>query len=257
MNIFTKAIAWIDTKLNEKKFNKMKKDTTTMNLVLEKFTPVAEAWNVQHPAHIQRVQEYSKVLVDTRSEKFDTIGFGDSLLDNKYSRQYMSELNTKRNFAVGGAWSNHIIQMAEDLFPILMVNKIYQKIEHVVIGSLGGNPLLQKQPVDVVIEKSIEALTRFRRLFPVQRLIIYGIPPTVLVYATMNAYPYEAAMYKWVMNDMNSVYLPLQKKFANGAFIFPKAIMSADGVHMSPVGVTEFDELIGKGKKSKPRLIVD
>ena len=132
--------------------------------------------------------------------------------------------------------------MAKIVQAILLRYKMYDDIDYVVSGCYGGNPLLQKQPLDYTIQKSIEALNEVRKHYPWQRMIVYGLPPTVSIHVGLNHQQFDGAMYEWVFKDINAVFLPLQKKFTK-LFIWPKAVMTMDGVHLSPQGKEVFDNL--------------
>ena len=250
--------AKIKTFINSKKYEEaQKKNLIVLNLFTEKDIPDTlkgeAAWSVKHPSHDARLEEYKKIIRETRTQHYDTISFGDSLMDG-WTKDIFTAVPRCRNFNVGGSWANHMRDMYRAIFPVLLENRV--RFDKVIIGTLGGNPFLMKQPLNLTIEKSLEVLNDLRKILPVQRIIVYGIPPTLSLYANENAPAFESAIYSWVVQDVNSVFLPLQRKFAKWG-IFPKAVMSTDGVHFSEVGVKEFDALLVAAKTAKPRTIVD
>jgi len=252
------CLAEIKTSINSKKYEAAReKSTIVLNLLKPEDIPEQyrgeKAWEFQHPNHAERLEEYRKTIIATKGEHYDTVSFGDSLMDG-WTKEQFTAVPKCRNFNIGGSWANHMRDMYRAIFPIMIENGV--RADKVIIGCLGGNPFLSLQPLQITIDKSIEVLNDLRRILPFQRIIVYGIPPTVSLYATQNAPAFEAAIYNWVLNDVNSVFLPLQKKFTKW-LIIPKAIMSADGVHFTEVGIKEFDELLVEAKTAKPKSIVD
>lgn len=250
--------AEIKTKLNQSAYDAMrKKSTIVLNLLKEEDIPDdfkgEKAWEFPHPLHKERVDQYTKTLLETKTKKYDTISVGDSLMDG-WTKEEFTAVHKSRNFNIGGSWAHHMRDMYKAMIPIMLVNNI--RADNIIIGSLGGNPFLMRQHLDLTVKHSIAVLDDLRKMLPIQRIIVYGIPPTVSAYATGVSPAFEAALYKWVLKDINSVFLPLQKKFAKW-MIFPKAVMSADGVHFTPLGIKEFDELLVRAKTAKPRSIVD
>jgi hypothetical protein len=248
-----KAVIWLSTKMYGREYRRSMRNATMIDVMLSRLKISPENWNVESPAHRERLTLYARNLRNARGG--DTIAFGDSLLD--LPRNKLRSVPARLNFSICGSWANHMSQMAADIRPALKEAGIYDSVKYVVVGSLGGNPLLMRQPVEQTITHSLAALDSIRRLYPAARIIVYGIPPTTSLYVNMNALPFEAALCKWVLADRDSVLLPLQRKFAGWLGLYPKAVMSVDGIHFSSQGIIEFDGLIEEGKRAPAKSIVD
>lgn len=247
--LWARFISWV----YRRKYRVATKKTILLDFAMESLQPDPAAWLVPHPEHNQRLAEYFVGLKS--SPGGDTIAFGDSLLDGP--REKFCAIRSCLNFAISGSWANHMATMAADILPMLDATGKSAEIDFLIVGSLGGNPLLQRQPVLTTITHSLQALTEIRYRYPRQRLIVYGIPPTVSIYVNLNAIKFEAAIYEWIIRDGNAVYLPLFRKFAGAFGLFPKVLLSADGVHMTPAGIVLFDELLERGKTAPAGTLVD
>jgi lysophospholipase L1-like esterase len=247
------ALIWIKTKMYERQYRRNMRNSAMLDVVLSRMKPDPGLWKRDSPAHQARLKLYTENL--RGAPRGDTIAFGDSLLD--LTRKKLQSVPDRLNFSISGSWAHHMARMAADIRPALERAGISISVRYVVVGSLGGNPLLLRQPVDVTITHSLAALDAVRRLYPSARIIVYGIPPTVSTYVNTNAIPFEAALYRWVRADRDAVLLPLQRKFAGWLGLYPKAVMSVDGVHFSSKGALEFDRLIEKGKRALAGSIVD
>lgn len=246
------CLARLKTWWYHRRYEKATKATAKLDLVvtLSGYVSPPAAWQVPHPKHNQRLAAYMLGLKNDVPQK--TIAFGDSLMDGP--RDDFDAVKSAGNFAISGSWAQHMAAMAHDIRPFLDATGRTKDVKAVIVGSLGGNPLLVRQPVAAVIEHSLRALNEIRVLFPSPRFIVYGIPPTVSAYVNVSAIAFEAALYSWVFRDTDAVFIPLCRKF--GGF-FPRAIMTADGVHMTPLGIQRFDELMERGKTAPARSIVD
>lgn len=244
-------LTWINRKTYEAK--------TKKSLVQGALAPLPvdpNAWNLPHPLQEEMQKRVLANLVSLAKDDnaiFETIGYGDSILAGM--RGFSVVLLDRCNMSIAGSWAHHMSTMISFTFPVIHDLKLYPKIKHVIIGTLGGNPFLQGQPVDITLEKSIETLNLIRTSFPNSRIIVYGLPPTVFVEANLKAIPFEFGLYQWCLMDYNSVFIPLQRKFTRWG-IFPKAIMTSDGVHFSERGKYEFDELLKKAKTARARSLV-
>ncbi|TFH40445.1 MAG: hypothetical protein E4G96_07500 [Chrysiogenales bacterium] len=247
------ALIWLQTKMHEREYRKNMRKGVVLDAVLSRVKADPEIWTNENPTHPERLAQFTLNL--RNAPKSDTIAFGDSLLD--LTRKRLNAVHPGLNFSTSGSWAHHMARMAADVRPALKRAGIYGSIKYVIVGSLGGNPLLMRQPVDVTIAHSLEALDAIRRLYPAARIIVFGIPPTVSMYVNLNAPAFEAALYRWVLADRDAVMLPLQRQFAGMLGLFPKAIMSVDGVHFSRQGTVTFDQLLEKGKRARSKAIVD
>lgn len=245
--------AWLESKFYERRYRENIKTAYGVDILLSTKKPDPNAWKIDHPSHQKRLGGF---IADIASApRSDTIAFGDSLLD--MPRASFSSIPSSLNFAVSGSWAHHMAKMAADIRPVLERTGRYESIRYVVVGSLGGNPFLQRQPLDVTVRESLNALNRIRTLYPRARIIVFGIPPTVSTYVNLNAVQFEVALYQWVLSDRDAVILPLQRKFAGRFGLYPRALMSLDGVHFSPKGAEEFDALVRKAKTAPVHSIVD
>ena len=247
------ALIWIKTKMYEREYRRNMRNSAMLDAILSRMKPDPGLWNREIPAHQARLRGFIGSLRNAPGG--DTIAFGDSLLDR--TRKKLRSVPDRLNFSISGSWANHMARMAADMRPVLARTGIADSVRYVVVGSLGGNPLLMRQPVDMTITHSLAALDAIRRLYPSARLIVFGIPPTVSTYVNTRAVTFEAALYRWVRADRDAVLLPLQRKFAGWLGLYPKAVMSVDGVHFSAKGALEFDRLIEKGKRAQSGSIVD
>ncbi|HOT46163.1 MAG TPA: hypothetical protein PLM53_15740 [Spirochaetota bacterium] len=248
-----RALIWIKTKMYERQYRRNMRNSAVLDAVLSRMKPDPGLWNKESPAHRERLSRYIGDLRD--APRGDTIAFGDSLLD--LTRTKLHSVPDRLNFSISGSWAHHMARMAADMRPALERAGIINSVRYVVVGSLGGNPLLMRQPADVTITHSLAALDAVRRLYPSARIIVFGIPPTVSTYVNITAVSFEAALYRWVRADRDAVLLPLQRKFAGWLGLYPKAVMSVDGVHFSGQGSLEFDRLIENGKRAPAGSIVD
>ena len=251
--LMERALIWLQTKRYEKEYRENMKKSFLLDLYLSRNGRDTGLWNREIPTYRRRLAEFTASL--GRAPAGDTIAFGDSLLD--LTRKKLHAVPAAMNFAISGSWAHHMARMASDIRPLLERADIYPSIKYVVVGSLGGNPLLMRQPVERTIEKSMDALDAIRRLYPDARIIVFGIPPTISMYVNTNAPAFEAALYRWVFADRDAVMLPLQRQFAGSLGLFPKAVMSVDGVHFSAQGASEFDRLIEKAKRARAKSIID
>lgn len=243
----------IRAKMNERQNRRNMRKGAVLEAFFSRTEPSPEIWTMDHPSHRRRLAQFSEKLRGT--PRSDTIAFGDSLLD--MTRTRLRSVPDRMNFSTSGTWAHHMARMAADIRPELMRDGHYQSVKYVVVGSLGGNPLLMRQPVDVTITRSCAALDSIRSLYLGARIIVFGLPPTVSLYVNMNAIPFEAALYQWVLADRDAVLLPLQRHFAGSMGIFPRADMTVDGVHFSERGALEFDRLIERAKKAPSRSVID
>lgn len=247
-----KVIADIETWINRKTYEKQTQQTLLLDKKMDDFVPDPRMWETPHSEFSTNMTNFQQWVMNTRTTKNGIAVFGDSLIAG--CRGYLDYIPDKRNFAIGGSWANHMADVYRQILPLMYQLNCAPSI--VVIGTLGGNPLLQRQPVDVTITHSIAVLDELRGMVPSARIIVYGIPPTVSSYVTKNAGAFEKALYQWVLKDKRSVFLPLQSKFSKWV-IFPKAIMTADGVHFTPTAKWEFDQLLGKALTAPFGSIID
>lgn len=251
--------ATIKTAVNAKEHKRMRREMTVVtNYITKDMLPAdligEEAWAIPDYSNSEKIQGFKVETLTMKNKDFDTISFGDSIMDG-WTRLEYTAVHRTRNYNIGGSWANHMRAVYRQMIPFLQEQNIQYK--NVIIGCLGGNPFLFKQPLKITIEKSLETLVELRQKCPTQRIIVYGIPPVVSIYATERAYPFEQAIYtQWILKDANSAFLPLQKKFTTKG-VLPKATMSLDGIHFTPKGVYEFDQLLLKAKELSNNELVE
>lgn len=202
-----------------------------------------------HPAQQVAIDSLNANLRSVKS--IETIAYGDSLLD--FPRFQLQCVPSGQNAAKAGMWAHHMRGVI--LGTATTVRE--RKPSYVILSSGAGNPLLAYQPLESVVNQTLELLNTARREFPQSKLIIYGLPPTSRMYLLQNAPEVEKIVYNWILKDQNAVFLPLQKRFAGMFGIYPKARISSDKVHFTPSGVRIFDELLERAKKAPKGSIVD
>ncbi len=247
--------AQIETAAQLSKYKKNIETVKKMDLALSILYPTPQIGPyIVHPKFNENSTKFLNNIANFEGSKPGTIAFGDSIL--AMYRERWRSIPELFDFAVGGFWSHHMLNMAQIIKPALDSKGIMPA--NIVIGSLGGNPLLLHQEINSVIQKSYECLDTLRSMWPYARLIVYGLPPTIATYATLHSLEFETALYKWVVQDKGaSVFIPMQKGFAGKWGIFPKTSMTADGVHLSPVGMVLLDNRIEKAKKATIKTMVD
>ncbi len=247
--------ARIETAFMMPKYEKMRKEVQKVDLAMNLLYKEPQVGPyVPHAKFEERLQQYSKNILELKNNQLiDCIAFGDSIIDGYRNR--WEAVEDKMNFALWGMWSHHMKQMACAVKPLFDAKRIIPK--NIIIGTLGGNPLLVHQEINSVIQQATETLGTLRGMWPASRIIVYGLPPVIATYATLHSLEFEKGVYNWVLNDINSVFIPMQKGFAGKWGIFPKTYMTSDGVHLSPVGQILLDERFIKGKTAIPKSIID
>ncbi len=257
--MFNMIKAWLSTQINKAEYEKNHKTLNTARWIQELVLPKPQAGAVipEHPHHKKRVdahRKYLKKLVAGKSKKSIDIAFGDSIID--LIRERLKEIPQDHNFSIAGSLHSHMLQMIKDLEEYL----VQLNVRSVLIGTLGGNSFLGGMPFEETKQKSLEVLNYLRKVFPVARIIVYGLPPVANIHASLNHFAFDQALYQWVLNDVNSVFMPLQKKFAGNSSVFlpqPNPEMSNDTVHLSELGAFEFNKLVKAAKTALPKTIVD
>lgn len=246
--------AYIETAFLKSKYNKEYKQVQELDLVLSMMKPRVGPYT-EHKDFLKRAQGFVKEIADYSGPTSSlTINYGDSIVDMWRDRWQSHDLV----FSVGGMHHYHMLHMAQVLKPVMDAKKLYPKF--VTIGTLGGNPLLQHQEISSVIAKSIECLNGLRALYPASftKLIVYGLPPVTAIYASAHSFNFEQKIYQWVVNDSNAVFIPMFKQFGTGFLgLTPKSWVTAEGIHLSPVGQVLLDERFEYAKSAKPKSIVD
>jgi hypothetical protein len=259
MGIFKEIIAEIETLYYAKTYEKQKKNLQIMDaLMWIKFpTPQIGPFD-PHPKYASHIEQCKKdflsyVKNDMASDKDKTWGVGDSILGQSKNR--IDSIKPKMNHALGGMWAHHMLQLVNDMAPLF---KQYGYVpNNIVVGTPDGNAILTHQEINSVKEQCRILLNRIRELYPKARIIMYGLPATLVSYAILHYADYEKNLIDWGWVDSNSVLIPLIKGFVNKNHILPRADMSCDGVHLTPKGVILFGKLIEAGKTGQPRRLIN
>lgn len=247
------AGAYVETLFSLKKYSSNLATVQKADKILSLLPPQIGPYP-QHPFFSERATQFTQEILTYKGPTSNlSINFGDSLVD--MWRDRFTSINIP--MSVGGMHHYQMLQMAQVIKPILDARKLVPK--YIMIGTLGGNPLLQHQEINSVIQKSIDCLNGLRILWPNPqiKMIVYGLPPVIALYATIHSLEFEAAIYKWVVSDPNSVFIPMFKSFAGKWGIYPKTWCTADGVHLSPVGQVMLDERFERAKTELPRTLLD
>lgn len=206
----------------------------------------------EHPYHAEALAKHKQTLKSFKGKTIDTIAYGDSILD--IPRGSYTAVEERFNFAISGSWADHMKQMANDLKSSFSRKP---KPKNVIVGCF-GNQFLAGQSLEETIKSSVDALSTISSLHKTSRLIVYGIPPVYNLNAAYNAFAFESAIYRWLVeNHPNFVFIPMQRKFAGFLGLFPTIRMSSDGVHLSHRGVVTLDNFFEKAKIAPPGSIID
>lgn len=235
---------WIETWLNRREYRKNHVTAQALaagaELALrEKKHPMPE---VRHPLHARRLKEYKDQIARLPIGKLLTINFGDSLTD--LTREYLTVFDGI--YSISGSWSNHMADMAADTRQALKM----RPVRTIAVGTLGGNPLLAYEPIQPTIDRAIAALDRIRELYPVAKIVVYGLPPVYNLNATAHSWEFDLAMLRWCQADRNATFASL-KSFGRGfLWLRPSFRWSSDGVHFTPRAASKFDQLIRRASNS-------
>jgi hypothetical protein len=260
MNLGKRIVAEIRTAIECKEYNKNKENTRiAMILMDKKYKEPTQENYTPHPYYAKHLEKCKSnfikyVASDMKYDTDKTIGIGDSILAQSID-DVDTVINTKLNWALGGMRACHMVQLMNDMEPLM---KQYNFIpNNIVIGTPDGNGLLVHNEINCVKEQCKIALNRARSLSPTSRIIIYGIPLTIVDYVIKNFIEYDMALIDWMLKDKNAVMIPLIKNFVQAWHIFMKADYSSDGVHLSPIGRCLFSDLIKKAKTAQKYSLIN
>jgi lysophospholipase L1-like esterase len=260
MSLCKEIQANVMTYFESKDYAKKKDATRIMMIAMdEKFKTPNTGPCLPFPDYADHLAKVQAKFLDyfknnMKNDKDKTLLFGDSIAAQAID--YISDVvNPKLNWARGGFRAGHMQQLLSDMLPLIKSAGFVPKT--IVVGTPDGNGLLQHYEINVIKAACNNLLNTLRAAFPTAKIVIYGLPMTVVDYAMINFIPYDANLYQWVLNDKNSVMLPLIKQFVEGGHIMMKADYSSDGVHLSPKGQVLFGKLIKRAKTDTPinRLI--
>jgi hypothetical protein len=253
-----KMIAWIETKIKPKQSQKMKDQVRKLELamILKYPEPVVGPF-LDHPGytpHLAKCVAYFNTYAKTRMEHDTdrTWMVGDSIAAQ--ARDHLRSVIPLLNMALGGMWAHHMRRIILDISLIFKSAGFVPR--HIVVGTPGGNNLLNRQTPDETARQFLDVLDLLRFRFPQSRIIVYGLPFTITAYIIQSRGVIDNAVMRWVRNDKNAVLLCLVKNFVKKNRILPKPDYSSDGVHMTPLGMIEFDDDIRRGKKAMPGSLI-
>jgi len=258
MGLFKQIVAEIQTLIEAKNYKKNKNTVRATMLAMDKAYPVPTLENyAPHPQYAEHLKKCQSNFVDyaihdIKKDNDRTIGIGDSLLAQAVN-EVSEVIDPRLNWALGGARACHILQIFNDMYPLMQQYGFVPK--NIVTGCFGNNLLLH-QEINSAIQQYLSVFNRIRGIEPLSRIIVYGLPATIVDYVLQNYVTFQKGMVDWVMTDSNSVFLLLLKDFVESYHIFPKADYSCDGVHGSPIGRILFGKYIANGKKGLPKRIV-
>lgn len=184
---------------------------------------------LEHPLHEVRIKEYRTMV---SSLPYKTVSFGDSILD--LTREYMTNIDL--NFNVSGEWAEHTRRMIESLY-----NYFPHSPKNIVIGCLGGNPMLVYQEYEYIKQSTLDCLNLLRSKFPLSNIIVYGLPPNYSINALSNAADFEWFVYNWTINN-RAKFISLYQLFKG---FLPTARWSSDGIHLTPYAAWKLNKKIG------------
>lgn len=254
MITFNEAKVLINHKLNYKKIREANKVNLVASVYKWQHQLGVEPYKRQfgpHPGIVASVNA-SAVNIEAHynsGKKFNAIGFGDSIL--KLTQHKLTAIDPLLNFALSGSGSPDMAAIAEALMPTLE-NFGYTQPDTVVLGTLGGNPLLSHQDYEYIRAEALFTFRKIRQLFPFAKIVVYGIPPIFDVYATHYANDFNMYLLTLTTQDGNSCYVDLYFRFAGPLSLWPQMKMipssdySLDGVHLTGKAIIEFDKCLNR-----------
>ena len=246
--------AWFATKSMGKKIQEQKDGVREMEqLLLERFpNPVIGPFD-EFPNYPAILSEYKKNLSQSKPTENSIFVFGDSIANQL--RTWGSWLvDPNFNFSYPGMWAHHIAQMIVDIGAACAAMSFSPSV--ILIGTTGGNNLLNRQEINATVEQVKGMLNLARHTFPKSKLIIYGLPQTIVAYLIENKPRMNVEAMIFMMNDGNTVFLKLEDGFVADKHVLPLADESKDGVHFTPLGIMKFCSKIQKGIKAVSGAVI-
>lgn len=250
-NIKAETITYFQGREYQKKKDEVREAMIVMDL---KYPTPNTGPLVPHPDYDSHLLECQKNFIDYA--KYDmhkdndrTLLFGDSIAAQ--ARDYIDNVVDRRlNMSLGGMRAGHMLQLFRDMLPLF---KFYGFVpNHIVVGTPDGNGLLQHYEIEIIKRDCIILFNTIRCEFPISRMELYGLPLTIVDYAIQHYAKYTSNIYRWVLSDGDSVFIPLMHDFVESMHIIMKANYSSDGVHLTPKGMILFGKLIERGKTDFP-----
>lgn len=243
--------AGIETYFNRSEYKNNHKTMKNFELIKHLLLDVTSVANTKHPMHDERLADVKLQLSKFKAGDSIILNFGDSL--THLAQEWISSIDVFASLS--GSWSCHIRDMMDDV--VELVNSKGLVVRAVVVGCNGGNPLLAKQEIGHVIDESLLTLQHARKLFPLSRIVYYGLPPVYAIYAAENSYRFDMAMLNsFILKDFNACMISLKKNMGSGFLkLFPTTVMSSDAVHFTPRGARKFSKLVHKAVYGKYKLV--
>lgn len=260
MNIFKKAWYEIVTAVECIKYKALKKKTRIAMLAIDaKFKEPTQEDYTPHPDyydHLKKCREnfLDYVKTDMAKDEDRTIGIGDSILAQAKG-EVSAVIDPRLNWALGGMRACHMSQLIDDMLPLMILHGF--KPKNIVVGTPDGNGILVHHEIECVKTQCRNLLSKLRGYFPEAKIIVYGIPLTIVDYAIMHYKEYTENLIKIMIVDPNMVILPLIHHFVEAYHIMMKADMSSDGVHLSPKGRYLFGLLIQRAKTAPAKSFIN
>ena len=254
--------AWIYTQYEGVKYRK-DKDKVRENAAMMKakfpvpmnppYPPADPALFPPHTGYTAHLQKSIASLHGYKRGEYPvSMGMMDSLLD--MARGWIDAVPSKWNFSLGGMRTDHGIQFLDDILPVMrMVGFVPYFI---LLGSPGGNDLLQRYDVHGTISRFEILFNKIRAAFPLARICVYDLPQTIIDYMIVAKPIVTDAVKKIVLADGNATLLLLVQNFTKKNRALPKSDMSVEGVHMTALGMMYFNEDIHDGFFSAPGSII-
>lgn len=146
------------------------------------------------------------------------------------------------NFAIPGTGALDFATVFEYMKPFLEHNGL--KIDTIYVGTWAGNPFLHFHSYESAIKDTKDAWDRIRELEPYARIVTFGLPPTLTIYANSQRYRFLGFLVSRAMNDGNAIVVT----WDGFGDLLPEAVLQPDGIHLSDYG---FALLESKFKQAK------
>ena len=250
MGFIKDVIANIETSRNLSEYHKAHQKAVAHSLLLELLfnSKGPDSINVKHPLHELRLNEFKQRIHSLKNKKGLCVNFGDSLTD--LTRKWIDSIDVI--CSVAGMWHYHMAQMADDVK--VEISKCNIGVDHVVVGCLGGNPLLVYQNLNDTVKNSINALDKIKANFPNAKFLVYGLPPTYNINVAESTYSFDATLLGWCKLNQG-VFISL-KHLGSFFGIFAKTRWSNDGIHFTPKAARRFSKAVEKAKSAQHGSVV-
>lgn len=247
-------VACVETKLECRKIQEQKDELRATELMMIKKYPVPQVGPfLPHPEYLAHLEEcasnFRKYFLEGNTS--GVWGVGDSILAQ--SRYDLDMIDPRMNDALGGSWAHHIQKTVQDMR--LFFKAVGFIPSAIVVGTPGGNNLLNRQEVNSVIGQSIEMLDCIRTSYPNAKLVVYGLPASIVAYLIQTRPVVHEAVRAWCKAN-RAVFLEMEKRYVEDKHVLPAADASYDGVHLTPLGKLAFNADIKAGLNALPGSVI-